>query len=236
MPARTTRIRLLAAASAAAAALVLTACGSGADDGAGRAGNSPAPGATAAPSAGTTSQPASTGAPVSPATGTPSGARPSTGKAATPGGAGGKSTAAPAPDSGAAPMCDGTNAKVTATVVARPLNHMLLTITNTGSKSCDLTDGYPAARFGEAQAVPPVDRNSKPQAVLRLAPGESGYSGVRLSSTEAGGGEHGYRATTLTVPFTNDTVAKVALPAGGVYVDTALQVTYWQSTLDDALN
>ncbi len=53
------------------------------------------------------------------------------------------------------PACNGANSKTTATEVSRPLNHLLLTVTNTGAKNCDLT-GYPIARFGEAQSVPPV--------------------------------------------------------------------------------
>ncbi|MEU8134268.1 DUF4232 domain-containing protein [Streptodolium elevatio] len=130
--------------------------------------------------------------------------------------------------------CGGTNTKMTATVVARPLNHLLLTVTNTGSKNCDLV-GYPAARFGEAQSVPPVDDTTKPQAVISLAPGESGYAGVRLSAGD-GSGDNGYTTSTLEIPFEDGSVANPSLPAAGVYVDTTLQVTYWQQTLDMALN
>ncbi|MEU8134426.1 DUF4232 domain-containing protein [Streptodolium elevatio] len=248
MSARTTRIRLFAATTAAFAALALTACGGGDDDAknTGAGGGSPAPGAsvpaapgTGSPTAAATASGGQTSpersAPTAKATAASTGDSASGGK---PGSGGGKSTVPPAPgvDTGAVPACDGANTKTTAAVVARPLNHMLLTVTNTGSKSCDLTDGYPAARFGEAQAVPPVDRNTTPQSVLRLAPGESGYAGVRLSSAEEGSGENGYTAETLTIPFENGTIAKVSLPAEGVYVDSALQVTYWQATVDDALN
>ncbi|MGW0658017.1 DUF4232 domain-containing protein [Streptodolium elevatio] len=130
--------------------------------------------------------------------------------------------------------CGGTNTRMTATVVARPLNHLLLTVTNTGSKNCDLV-GYPAARFGEAQSVPPVDDTTKPQAVISLAPGESGYAGVRLSAGD-GSGDNGYTTSTLEIPFEDGSVANPSLPAAGVYVDTTLQVTYWQQTLDMALN
>lgn len=115
----------------------------------------------------------------------------------------------------------------------RPINHLLLTATNTGSKTCALPQ-YPATRFGEAQAVPPVAKSSKPQSLTTLAPGESGYAGVRLSSGD-GSGENGYDANTLTIPFEDGSIATVKLPSGGVYVDTALMVTYWQTDASNAL-
>ncbi|WP_336621076.1 DUF4232 domain-containing protein [Streptomyces sp. DH24] len=119
-------------------------------------------------------------------------------------------------------------------MVSRPLNHLLLTVTNTGSGNCDLV-GYPAVRFGEAQAVPPAFEDSKPQAVVTLAPGESGYAGVLLSAAD-GSGSHGHTAKTLAV-FLGDGAgtARPSLPAKGVYVDDSIRVTYWQSTMADAL-
>lgn len=115
-----------------------------------------------------------------------------------------------------------------------PLNHLLLTVTNTGSKNCDLT-GYPIARFGEAQSVPPVAEQTHPQAVVTLAPGESGYAGVLLSAGDGSGG-NGYTAKTLVVGFAKGATSTPALPAKGVYVDDKLTVTYWQQSLDDALS
>ncbi|MFJ5075189.1 DUF4232 domain-containing protein [Streptomyces sp. NPDC088553] len=131
-------------------------------------------------------------------------------------------------------QCGAGDTRTTATPVARPLNHMLLTVTNTGSGLCDLL-GYPVARFGEAQSVPPVMEETHPQAVVTLAPGESGYAGVLLSAAD-GSGQHGYTTTSLTVGFTNGTTARPPLAGEGVYVDSSLRVTYWQSSMDDALN
>jgi hypothetical protein len=124
---------------------------------------------------------------------------------------------------------------MTATVVSRPLNHLLLTVTNTGSKNCDLT-GYPAVRFGEAQSVPPAFEDSKPQAVVTLAPGESGYAGVRLSAAD-GSGADGYTAKSMTFYINTDSQKAFApsLPSKGVHVDSSVSVTYWQSSMDDAL-
>ncbi|MFJ2932210.1 DUF4232 domain-containing protein [Streptomyces sp. NPDC087219] len=131
-------------------------------------------------------------------------------------------------------QCGAGDTRTTATPVARPLNHLLLTVTNTGSGLCDLL-GYPVARFGEAQSVPPVMEETHPQAVVTLAPGESGYAGVLLSAAD-GSGQHGYTTTSLTVGFTNGTTARPPLAGKGVYVDSSLRVTYWQSSMDDALN
>ncbi|MZD55423.1 DUF4232 domain-containing protein [Streptomyces sp. SID5606] len=122
---------------------------------------------------------------------------------------------------------------ITAANAPRPINHLLLTATNTGSKTCALPP-YPAARFGEAQSVPPVAESSKPQALTTLAPGESGYAGVRLSSGD-GSGENGYETDSLAIPFEDGSIATVKLPSGGVYVDTALTVTYWQTSAANAL-
>ncbi|MEU9628754.1 DUF4232 domain-containing protein [Streptomyces luteogriseus] len=136
--------------------------------------------------------------------------------------------------------CNGSNTTVTAQPVRRPLNHMLLTVKNTGSKLCDLTY-YPMLRFDEMQWVPRPIEDSKPQAVTTLAPGESGYAGVSLSAAD-GSGEWGTTGHKLTVGFQGRTPnsdggpsALPALPAKGVYYDSTLTVTYWLRDMDDAL-
>ena len=128
-----------------------------------------------------------------------------------------------------------SSTRTAAKVVSRPLHHLLLTVTNTGSKNCDLT-GYPAVRFGGARSVPPAFEDSKPQAVVTLAPGESGYAGVLLSAAD-GSGSGGHTAKSLTVLLNTDTEAasRPSLPTKGVYVDDSLTVSYWQSTTSDAL-
>ncbi|GAA3884356.1 hypothetical protein GCM10023084_41560 [Streptomyces lacrimifluminis] len=115
------------------------------------------------------------------------------------------------------------------------MNHLLLTVTNTGSKDCVLVD-YPALRFGAAQSVPPAVEESKPQAVVTLAPGESGYASVLLFAAD-GSGFAGYTAKTLDVYFNvkSPSAARPSLPAKGVYVDSSISVSYWQSDMGDAL-
>ncbi|MFJ9241433.1 DUF4232 domain-containing protein [Streptomyces sp. NPDC101776] len=134
--------------------------------------------------------------------------------------------------------CTGANTKVTAQTVTRPVNHLLLTVKNTGSKTCHLY-GYPALRFTDAQVVPPVVEDSQPQAVTTLRPGQSGYAGVSLSSAE---GSDGYTAKTLSVIFQNRALdfvgsgVKVPLPAKGVYIDSSLRTTYWLDDPQDAIS
>ncbi|MGW3915694.1 DUF4232 domain-containing protein [Streptomyces sp. NPDC005070] len=250
MSARTTRTRLLAATTVALAALALSAC----DDGKGvrsegpSGGSSAASGASArqsapAAGAGTTTKPADTGTAGSTGGSNAKGNGSTSGSdAGSTGGSAGGSTGkngtgsesgSPAKTGTRNVACDGSDTRTTATVVSRPLNHLLLTVTNTGTRDCDLT-GYPMARFGEAQAVPPVAEETHPQAVVTLAPGESGYAGVLLSAADGSGG-NGYTAKTLEINFDRGRSTTAALPAEGVHVDDRLTVTYWQQTLDDAL-
>ncbi|MCX5205037.1 DUF4232 domain-containing protein [Streptomyces sp. NBC_00237] len=133
--------------------------------------------------------------------------------------------------------CDASRIKVTAQVVSRPLNTMILTATNTGSKLCDLFYA-PVVRFEGAQSVPPSMKDTQPQAVVSLKPGESGYAAVKLSSP-TGTPDPGYTATSLSIGFYDmdhrnlDGFAPTALPAKGVYIDGSIRVSFWQSSLDD---
>ncbi|GHB13077.1 hypothetical protein GCM10010330_78800 [Streptomyces tendae] len=244
---RITRTRLFAATTVALAALSLTACEGDELTG------SPAPESTAsAPADGNSARPAGgakgdTGETGSTGSTGSKGSNSSNGSAgngnASDSGSGSNSGSGTGADEGSDNSdgsdsdvpgeCSASDVRITAANAPRPINHLLLTATNTGSKTCALPQ-YPAARFGEAQSVPPVAESSKPQSLTTLAPGESGYAGVRLSSGD-GSGENGYETNTLTIPFEDGSIATVKLPAGGVYVDTALTVTYWQTDASNAL-
>ncbi|MFE3739843.1 DUF4232 domain-containing protein [Streptomyces sp. NPDC059134] len=143
--------------------------------------------------------------------------------------------------SGKVVTCEGSTTRTVAAPLTRPVNHMLLTVTNTGRNTCFLY-GYPAVRFGEAQSVPPVIEDSQPQAVVKLAPGQSGYAAVSLSATD-GSASNGRTEKSLEVYFQgrsgSESVgsgATPSLPAKGVYVDDSLKVTYWQQTMDTAID
>ncbi|MCX5559686.1 DUF4232 domain-containing protein [Streptomyces sp. NBC_00038] len=234
MSARTTRNRMLAAAAITFATLTLAACndGGGVRE-EGTSTQSPITSATpSSPSSPSdkTNEGTSTGADQA-ANGTTgsSGATNSTGST---GSTGSNDSNDSAPTSA---RCSSTTTRTTATEVSRPLNHLLLTVTNIGSGNCNLI-GYPAVRFEEAQSVPPAFEDSKPQAVVTLAPGESGYASVLLSAAD-GSGSNGYTAKSLSVLLNNSTgdASHPSLPAKGVYVDDSIGVSYWQSTMADAL-
>ncbi|WP_328894726.1 DUF4232 domain-containing protein [Streptomyces sp. NBC_00236] len=136
--------------------------------------------------------------------------------------------------------CTGANTKLSITEVSRPVNHMLLTMTNTGSKACNAYY-YPYLKFGEAQSVPNTFDESKPQAVATINPGESAYAGVLTSSAD-GSGSNGYDTKDLEVSFQNrdgnsdNTGSSVSVPLSkSVHVDSSLTVSYWQMSMDDAL-
>ncbi|MFE2262120.1 DUF4232 domain-containing protein [Streptomyces griseosporeus] len=242
---RNSRTRLLtAAASVALAALTLTACNDGTgvtDEGAAPSASTSAP---VAPTASAPSAPSSSGGGAGTGTGTGTGASDSAPAskptAQNPSAPAAKSPAKPPAPAGKTVTCEGSTTKTVAAPLNRPVNHMLLTVTNTGSSPCHLY-AYPAVRFGEAQAVPPVVEESHPQAVVTLAPGESGYAAVLLSAAD-GSGAHGHTEKSLSVHFfgrsgsgSAGSAATPPLPAQGVFVDDSLRVTYWQQDLDDAL-
>ncbi|MGW2748628.1 DUF4232 domain-containing protein [Streptomyces sp. NPDC001450] len=244
---RTRRTHLLAVTGVALAALALTACGDGTgtkDHGASQ------PSSTAAATTGGkgTALPASDASDKSAGSGSGSGSSGSAKGSSTSSGSGSSgSSASSSSGSGGSTdpsdpknhvLCNGSNTRVTAQPVSRPLNHMLLTVKNTGSKYCDLTY-FPVLRFDEMQWVPQADEKTHPQAVTTLAPGESGYAAVLLSAAD-GSGQGGTTGHKLTVGFqgrspnsSGGAAATPALPAKGVYYDSALKVTYWQQSQDD---
>ncbi|GAA2265743.1 hypothetical protein GCM10010145_34870 [Streptomyces ruber] len=136
-------------------------------------------------------------------------------------------------------ICNSSNTQVTVQEVSRPLNHMLVTVTNKGDKLCDLPY-YPWVRFGQMQWAPQIAEYTKPQAVVTLAPGESGYAGVMLASAD-GSGENPEKADKVSIGFQDlngegsGPATTVNLPGDGVYFDSTLRVTYWQQSIEDAL-
>ena len=246
---RTTRPRtaLLATTTAALAALALTACqsGMGTQD-EGKASSTPTVSSAVHSPAAQNTGSSQTGSGSGSSTTQGSDATSHTGKGTGAGSAGSGSGSGSGSGKGsgtttASPvLCNGANTRVTAQEVSRPVDHMLITATNTGSRPCALTY-YPFLRFDEMQWAPGAFEESRPQAVTTLAPGESGYAGVRLSAAD-GSGENGTTGHKLTVLFQGRTprsdagpTAEVKLPAKGVHYDSELTATYWQTTAADAL-
>ena len=245
MSTRTNRARMIAAAAIAVATLTLTACNDGQgtkDEGAANVSTSTSSPTATDTSAAKNSGGTSTGTGKGDSAGTAAkdstgGTTGSNGKSGSSGSTGSKtSSSGGSNDSGARlNPCSPSSTRTTATAVTRPLNHLLLTVTNTGSKNCDLVN-YPAVQFQDAQSVPPAIEDSKPQAVVTLAPGESGYASVLLAAAD-GSGSNGYTAKSLAVYFNTDAsrAAHPSLPSKGVYLDSSISVSYWQADMADAL-
>ncbi|WP_327703830.1 DUF4232 domain-containing protein [Streptomyces decoyicus] len=135
--------------------------------------------------------------------------------------------------------CDAAKIRIVAKPLNRPVNHLLVKATNTSGAICDLYFA-PYLRFDAAQSPLPELPDSKPQAVVTLAPGESGYAGVLTSSAD-GSGRNGRTVTSLSVSLPGRDgkgsiggSAAVALPLGSVYLDDSAWVTYWQSDASEA--
>ncbi|WP_018547791.1 DUF4232 domain-containing protein [Streptomyces sp. LaPpAH-108] len=134
--------------------------------------------------------------------------------------------------------CTAANTKLTVTEVSRPINHLLLKATNTGTATCN-AHYAPFLRAGaDAQAPLAWIEDSKPQAVVTIKPGQSAYASILTSSPD---GEGGATEKTLGVLFTDKkgtatTKEKTLnLPNGGVFFNSAAAVTYWQDNAADAL-
>ncbi|SOE71465.1 Protein of unknown function [Streptomyces sp. OV198] len=135
--------------------------------------------------------------------------------------------------------CTTANTKLTVTEVSRPINHLLLKATNTGTKPC-YAYSAPLLRAGaDAQAPLPWADETTPQAVLVLEPGQSAYAGITTYSPD---GEGGAKEKTLGVIFADkqghgtNTEKTLKLANGGVFFNSAATVTYWQDNAADALS
>ncbi|MER7519295.1 DUF4232 domain-containing protein [Streptomyces sp. NPDC126499] len=219
---RTLARRLALPAAALSAALALTACQS--QDTPAAAPKAPAqPSTRTAEATTTTPSKAPTPTPTTADTARPT-ARATTRPTRTPNA--GDATRVP---------CTAANTKIVASKVSRPINHLVLTVTNIGSRPCDAPHA-PLVGFDHSQAPIRVLEDSKPQAVLGLAPGESGYASVILTGEPGGPGEdtHGTTVRTIRVNITPDSSTTVTAPSG-TYADDGAAVSYWQQTLEDAL-
>ncbi|MGW0608638.1 DUF4232 domain-containing protein [Streptomyces sp. NPDC002644] len=246
---RRPRVRVLAVATAAFAAFSLTACESGADAGASAPSSEGSHPATAPETteSGSGTEPAGTDKSTDGASGDgkdTAGSANGTGGTGGSGGTGGGDKGASGSGSGsgsdASPVtCTAANTKIVVTSVSRPINHLLVTATNTGKVPC-FAYHAPFLRFDDAQAAVPVLDASVPQAVVTLEPGESAYAGV-MTAAATGEGEGGRTARKVTVTLAarsgdaGSGASTVTLPSGGVYVDSTHTVTYWQQEMDQAL-
>ncbi|MFD5327389.1 DUF4232 domain-containing protein [Streptomyces sp. NPDC127092] len=222
--------RLALPAAALAAALALTACQS--DDA--PAASPKAPDASASASQGAPEASATEAVPPAEAAPTPTKAnapKPAAGTAR-PTTAAKPTTPAGSSTSTRAVTCTAANTRIVASRVSRPVNHLLLTVTNVGGRPCNAL-GAPIVGFDDPQAPIAVVEDSRPQAVVTLAPGESGYASVILTG-EPGPDTHGRTVRKIRVGLTPESDTTVAAPSG-TFADAGAAVSYWQRSLEDAL-
>ncbi|MEY9933498.1 hypothetical protein ABH926_008153 [Catenulispora sp. GP43] len=137
--------------------------------------------------------------------------------------------------------CSVGHLKGTVTSLTRPINHVLLTVTNTGSTTCNLYY-YPGLRLdADQQSVTQAVEDSKPQAVVTIAPGESAYAAIGTSAADGSGStpvlEKQVEVFLETRDQSGSLPGSMTLPLpGGTYVDVDKAfVTYWQSDLQSAI-
>lgn len=253
---RSNRIRTTAlAATALLAALSLTACGGADSNGKsdnGKAGASaPAANTAVEQTASTSAAPDKDGTDAETDTGaqagdtsnstTPTAARSGMGTTGGTGSSGSTGNTANTANtkSGKTVTCEGSNTKTSVSKVTRPINHLLLTLTNTGKHTC-YAYYAPKLRFDDAQAVFRILEDSQPQAVVTLDPGQSAYAAIGLVG-EPGDGPAPRESKHLQVNFSGrnpqgstGTPAQLKLPAHTFWDDNGF-VTYWQAEMADAL-
>ncbi|MGA5192000.1 DUF4232 domain-containing protein [Streptomyces exfoliatus] len=238
---RTHKSTVLAAAAFAALSLGLTACGGG-DTGAKDAGSASSS-QSAAGTTGTTTGGGTAAAGEADQTGAKSGSGSTGGSTATGGStsggtgttgstAGGGSTTG-GKTSATAPACAYGDVKVTAAKADEvPTEHIVLTATNTSSRSCTLLQ-YPLIAFGPIQTAKdvPAVAKSKPAAPVVLKPGAPAYANVRIALGGAHEDNKVVREFNVNLfaaggPAEGSIVVKA--PAGGLAVDEAVAKTgYW---------
>ena len=147
-------------------------------------------------------------------------------------------TASAAAKASSTVTCTAANTTLTVSEAPRPINHLLLKATNTGTKPC-YAYSAPFLRAGaNAQAPLAWVEESTPQAVLELKPGQSAYAGITTYSPD---GEGGNTTKTLGVIFADGkggattSEKTLKLPNNGVFFNSAAAVTYWQDNAADAL-
>jgi hypothetical protein len=136
--------------------------------------------------------------------------------------------------------CTGANIQVVVAKVNNPVNHLVITATNRGKVACNAYDA-PFLGFENDQSATSIVADSRPAATPTIQPGQSVYAGVTTSATD-GSGTHGRTTRTLDIYFSSKGGATGSVgPAAhwtfqhSVFVDDSAKVTYWESSIADAL-
>ncbi|NUP49731.1 MAG: DUF4232 domain-containing protein [Catenulispora sp.] len=131
--------------------------------------------------------------------------------------------------------------KLSVAPVREPINHVLITATNTSQSRCRM-NSYPYLRYDPDQQapVPPADA-TKPATAVVLAPGASAYAGMMTSAAD-GSGKFGKDRPTIELQLAAvdggsepGSPSTVPMPKGSQYVDDSAVVTYWVTDQQTAL-
>lgn len=131
--------------------------------------------------------------------------------------------------------CDATNTTVRVSEISRPINHLMIEITNISIALC-AAYSYPRLRFDDQAAIPAIEE-SRPQAVVEIAPGASAFAVIVKS---AANNPDVVPVSQLLVAYSERNGDVTADAVGlSLPVDTrigpAVAVSYWQRHLDQAL-
>ncbi|MEZ0108815.1 hypothetical protein ABH920_002816 [Catenulispora sp. EB89] len=141
--------------------------------------------------------------------------------------------------SGLAAACTTDQLKGTVSALVRPINHVLLTVTNTGGAACSVYY-YPDLRFdADQQAVTQPVEDSKPQAVVTIDPGQSAYASIGTSAADSSAGKVEPQVEVFlesrdqsgSLPGS----LKLSLPNDTVVDQNSAFVTYWQYDMQSAI-
>ena len=223
-------IRLGTALAAGLAAVALTAgCGSSTSSGTKNAAGSA-----------TTTSAASAGSPTTTSSGAvDGGASPSTAAA-------GSSTQPSKPTSpgpGGQRDCSTDMLHFTIGTVREPINHVLISATNTSQVPCHVNK-YPLLRTFQADkmTIGLADLN-KPAAPILLAPGATAYAGVMTNAADGSGTNHRNVSALFLQLQPGDAGAggvgrpvSLSMPASAQYIDSSAYVSYWESDAQSALD
>ncbi|WP_328378144.1 DUF4232 domain-containing protein [Streptomyces sp. NBC_00440] len=125
--------------------------------------------------------------------------------------------------------CTTGSVKISLADTGGTLPAVLLKATNASGSSCDLY-GFPTVGYPGAQSAIGANEHSKPQAVVTLAPGKSGYAAISLPS-----GADKHREKVLTIGLRGrdmgpiDGQDTVTAFGSGIALTDSSMVTYWQS-------
>ncbi|NGO79468.1 DUF4232 domain-containing protein [Streptomyces sp. YC504] len=140
--------------------------------------------------------------------------------------------------------CTDAETELTVTAAPRPVNYQLITLTNTGKRTCTVLH-YPVVSFGpDLDGTAEGREDTRPQAVVTLKPGASAYAGLNTSPADQADDGTKPHAKTLSV----DLIKKVGADGSTVQLgepDTVKvndlfiyepKVSYWQQEMDLALS